>query len=82
MAKQKVSELNLKDKIVYVGRTAKVVKGGRRFNFSAMVVVGDEAGHVGYGLVKAVEVSEAEKAISFFHARFNCVCAELVNPFV
>ena len=59
MAKQKVSELNLKDKIVYVGRTAKVVKGGRRFNFSAMVVVGDEAGHVGYGLGKAGEVSNA-----------------------
>lgn len=59
MAKQKVSELNLKDKIVYVGRTAKVVKGGRRFNFSAIVVVGDENGHVGYGLGKAGEVSDA-----------------------
>ena len=59
MAKQKVSDLNLKDKIVYVGRTAKVVKGGRRFNFSAIVVVGDENGHVGYGLGKAGEVSDA-----------------------
>jgi len=59
VAKQKVSELNLKDKIVYVGRTAKVVKGGRRFNFSAIVVVGDENGHVGYGLGKAGEVSDA-----------------------
>jgi small subunit ribosomal protein S5 len=59
VAKQKVSELNLKDKIVYVGRTAKVVKGGRRFNFSAIVVVGDEQGHVGYGLGKAGEVSDA-----------------------
>jgi small subunit ribosomal protein S5 len=59
VAKQKVSDLNLKDKIVYVGRTAKVVKGGRRFNFSAMVVVGDEQGHVGYGLGKAGEVSNA-----------------------
>ena len=59
MAKQKVSDLNLKDKIVYVGRTAKVVKGGRRFNFSAIVVVGDENGHVGYGLGKAGEVSGA-----------------------
>lgn len=59
MAKHKVSELNLKDKIVYVGRTAKVVKGGRRFNFSAIVVVGDENGHVGYGLGKAGEVSDA-----------------------
>lgn len=59
MAKNKVSDLNLKDKIVYVGRTAKVVKGGRRFNFSAIVVVGDENGHVGYGLGKAGEVSDA-----------------------
>jgi small subunit ribosomal protein S5 len=59
VAKQKVSDLNLKDKIVYVGRTAKVVKGGRRFNFSAIVIVGDENGHVGYGLGKAGEVSDA-----------------------
>lgn len=59
MAKQKLSDLNLKDKIVYVGRTAKVVKGGRRFNFSAIVIVGDENGHVGYGLGKAGEVSDA-----------------------
>lgn len=59
MAKHKVSDLNLKDKIVYVGRTAKVVKGGRRFNFSAIVIVGDENGHVGYGLGKAGEVSDA-----------------------
>lgn len=59
MAKHKLSDLNLKDKIVYVGRTAKVVKGGRRFNFSAIVVVGDENGHVGYGLGKAGEVSDA-----------------------
>jgi small subunit ribosomal protein S5 len=59
MAKQKVSDLNLKDKIVYVGRTAKVVKGGRRFNFSAIGVVGDATGHVGYGLGKAGEVSDA-----------------------
>lgn len=59
MAKQKISDLNLKDKIVYVGRTAKVVKGGRRFNFSAIVIVGDENGHVGFGLGKAGEVSDA-----------------------
>lgn len=59
MAKQKISDLNLKDKIVHVGRTAKVVKGGRRFNFSAIVVVGDENGTVGYGLGKAGEVSDA-----------------------
>lgn len=54
-----MSELDLKDKLVYVGRTAKVVKGGRRFNFSAIVVVGDGNGHVGYGLGKAGEVVDA-----------------------
>lgn len=60
MAKNiKASELDLKDKLVYVGRTAKVVKGGRRFNFSAIVVVGDGNGHVGYGLGKAGEVVNA-----------------------
>ncbi len=59
MAKIKSSEIPLKDKLVYVGRTAKVVKGGRRFNFSAIVVVGDQNGHVGYGLGKASEVVDA-----------------------
>lgn len=59
MAKYKASELELKDKLVYVGRTAKVVKGGRRFSFSAMVVVGDGNGHVGYGIGKAGEVVDA-----------------------
>lgn len=59
MAKYKASELELKDKLVYVGRTAKVVKGGRRFSFSAMVVVGDGHGHVGYGIGKAGEVVDA-----------------------
>lgn len=59
MSKLKATELDLKDKLVYVGRTAKVVKGGRRFNFSAIVVVGDGNGHVGYGLGKASEVVDA-----------------------
>jgi len=72
------NKLDLEERVVTINRVAKVVKGGRRFRFSALVVVGDKNGHVGFGTGKALEVPEAiKKAID--NAKKNLIKVPIVG---
>ena len=78
--KQKISQsgLLLKDQLISINRVTKVVKGGKNMSFAALVVIGDEAGHVGFGTGKAKEVPNAiKKAVE--SAKNNLIRVPLIN---
>lgn len=72
------STLDLKEKVVNINRVTKVVKGGRNFRFAALVVVGDENGHVGVGMGKSIEIPEAIKK-GIEDAKKNLVSVSVVG---
>src|SRR5438552_17071727 len=80
------NDLDLTDRVVSVNRVAKVVKGGRRFSFSALVVVGDGNGHVGVGLRKANEVPgailKATEAGSKSRPLVPMICSTIPHDFI
>lgn len=83
MARIDPDRLTLKDKVVFINRVSKTVKGGKRFSFSAVVVVGDGEGHIGLGKGKAAEVPEAiRKAVEYAKRHLVFVCLhETTIPF-
>jgi small subunit ribosomal protein S5 len=79
MGRRDQEESEFEDKVIHINRCAKVVKGGRRFSFAAIVVVGDKKGQVGIGLGKAGEVPEAIKKAGK-QAKKNRRCRSKATP--